>query len=41
MRTTVLKITSDREAKKETLRQLRNELIDEIDNEDIQREKNK
>ena len=39
MRTTVLKITSDREAKKATLSQLRKEIEDELDNEDIRREK--
>ena len=32
MRTTVLKITSDREAKKETLRQLKDEFKDELNN---------
>ena len=45
MRTTALKITSDREAKKETLRQLKDELKDELNNvlnledDSIQREK--
>ena len=39
MRTTVLKIISDREAKTETLKQLKDELKDELEDSSLRREK--